>query len=331
MACNWTYNDNRKALINWFSINIQLSTRIYRQTQTGNEWGISHIHELISERGGGSSPKKAKPSAKIRNVWSCHNQHNCQVSTSYYILSKLCNRDHLATARAIIRFRGTCEISPVGCSWVPRGNSILFYSCPDFKAQARTPQALFGNVYLFRSVYQRLSCCCQGAAVKFSRDQFLEQHLPDKMIDSSLGPCDLKCTCPFCLAYKWRLERKRNFAVGKGVISLPSNPPPAPEYVNFLTYHTEIIRKSRAYNVVNDMGLTPPLSPRSARVCVRFPIHLLLQRACECVSAPEGDIKITSSLGVSKTQGLFLSGIQNFGCDVMGASDKNSSVMCWSI
>eukprot|EP00116_Pleurobrachia_bachei_P017916 sb/3478178/ len=28
---------------------------------------------------------------------------------------------------------------------------------------------------------------------------------------------------------------------------------------------------------------------------------------------------------VSKTQGLFLSGIVNFGCDVMGASDKNSS------
>ena len=62
---------------------------------------------------------------------------------SYYILSKLCDRDHLATARAIIRgtWRSPCRLQ-LGTKGKFNSARALFYFCPDVP-----PQALFGNVH----------------------------------------------------------------------------------------------------------------------------------------------------------------------------------------
>eukprot|EP00116_Pleurobrachia_bachei_P000686 sb/3460948/ len=201
---------------------------------------------------------------------------------SYYILSKLCDRDHLATARAIIRgtWRSPCQLQlgtkGISILHVHSFTSVLMstsstpsavrqrlsrsrrtaaareraieYDRLRRRVQASQSQSPYG----FAPRRPRLTTPVQyrnlsigGVAAKFTHDEFLEQYLPSKMIDSSLGSCNL--SCPFCLAYKWRAE-KESFCCGKGMVSLPSIPPPPPEYVNLLTSHPEIIRKSRAYN-----------------------------------------------------------------------------------
>eukprot|EP00116_Pleurobrachia_bachei_P007543 sb/3467805/ len=155
-----------------------------------------------------------------------------QVST---IISYL--RDHLATARATLEGLGDLL---AGCSWVPRGNSILHVHSFTFvlMSSSSTPSSIrqllsrsrrtaaareqatdYADV--FKRVNERLLIALPNVA------QGTAPHLPDKMTDSSLGP--------------FLPGRKRNLAMGtgKGVISLPSIPPaPPPEYVKLLTSHT---------------------------------------------------------------------------------------------
>eukprot|EP00116_Pleurobrachia_bachei_P012041 sb/3472303/ len=126
---------------------------------------------------------------------------------SYYILSKLCDCDHLATMHLHVQsLKGLGDLL-AGCSWVPRGNSILHVHSftPVLISSSSTPSAIRQRTREQVREYDRL---CQRVresqstttdsftqrrsrvitpveyknlqigyiAVKFSRDQFLEQH-----------------------------------------------------------------------------------------------------------------------------------------------------------
>eukprot|EP00116_Pleurobrachia_bachei_P006768 sb/3467030/ len=84
---------------------------------------------------------------------------NCLIDKSYYILSKLCDCDHLATARAIIRgtWRSPCRLQ-LGTKGKFNSARAFFYFCPDVLLFHPKRYSASGNV--------QENCCWQGAGYR---------------------------------------------------------------------------------------------------------------------------------------------------------------------